>query len=151
MASKKNGSPRHSVVQGFVKEQIDDAQKRLAAFESEAQKVLETIADRAQRSRKDVEGLLQRFNGLEQLRDGLEQLRELNPLDPQSRKAISKKATQARNEVQKKLNQLQTRVVESVGVASQAQVREINREIARLSKKLDSLIGKKPAARAESR
>ena len=40
-------------------------------------------------------------------------------------------------ELRKRLDGLQTKVVEAVGVASQSQVKEINRELSRLSKKLD--------------
>ena len=45
------------------------------------------------------------------------------------------------------------RVIESVGVASQSQVEQINKELVKLSKKLDQLVGKKSTASksAESR
>jgi hypothetical protein len=51
---------------------------------------------------------------------------------------------QLETRVSKRLDQLQTRVVKAVGVASQAQIRELTRELSKLSKKLDSLIGKRP-------
>ena len=38
-----------------------------------------------------------------------------------------------------------------VGVASQSQVQQINRELSRLGKKLDQLVGKKPVAKSEPR
>ncbi len=137
MATKKtNGAaaPRRELG-GFVKEQIDDAQKRLYALEAEAQKVLENLIERGQKSRKEVEALLGRLQGLDQVKEA---------------KKLGKKATQASTEVQKRLNVLQTRVIETVGVASQAQVNQINRELVKLSKKLDTLVGKK-AGKAESR
>ena len=43
----------------------------------------------------------------------------------------------------RQLDVLQNRVVQAVGVASQAQIRAINKELARLSKKLDTLAGKR--------
>ena len=124
-----------------------DAQKKLMAFETEAQKVLENLIDRGQKSRKEVEGLLQRFNGVEKLQGGIEQLRELNPLDAASMKKLGKKANAASQEVRKRIEDLQNKVIEGVGVASQAQVKEINKELIKLSKKLDSLVGKKGAAK----
>lgn len=49
-------------------------------------------------------------------------------------------------EPRKRLDQLQNRVIETVGVASKAQVQQISKELAKLSKKLDLLSGKKSAA-----
>jgi hypothetical protein len=46
-------------------------------------------------------------------------------------------------DVQKKVGLVQRKVVESVGVASQGQVEQLNRELARLVKKVDALVGKK--------
>ena len=47
-------------------------------------------------------------------------------------KELGRKATQAGSEVSKRLDGLQTQVVEAVGVASQAQVKELNRELGKL-------------------
>lgn len=116
----------------FVREQIEDAQKRLLALESEAQKVLQNLIVRGQKSRAEVEALLGRLQGMEQVKEA---------------KKLGKKATAARAQAQKRLNELQSRVIESVGVASGAQVKEINREIAKLSKKIDTLV-KKPASKS---
>ncbi len=58
------------------------------------------------------------------------------------------------SELRKRLDGLQTKAVEAVGVASQAQVKELNRELSRLSKKLDQILPpavKKVATRASSR
>ena len=137
MAGKKASGTANGVATpklgGFMKEQIDDAQKRLYALEAEAQKVLENLIERGQKSRKEVEALLGRLQGMEQVKEA---------------KKLGKKATQATTEVQKRLNVLQTRVIESVGVASQAQVNQINRELVKLSKKLDTLVGKKAPAKS---
>ncbi len=116
----------------FVREQIEDAQKRLVALETEAQRVLQNLVERGQKSRNEVEALLGRLQGMEQVKEA---------------KKLGKKATAARTEVQKRLNVLQARVIETVGVASGAQVKEINRELAKLSKKIDALV-KKPAAKS---
>ena len=132
---KKNGK---SNLQVFVKEQIEDAQKRFAHFEGEAQRVLEGLVVRAKESRKELEELVQRFNGVEQIKDRLDHLKDL---------PLIGKANESLAEVHRRLSSVQTKVVESVGVASQAQVNQINRELVKLSKKLDSLVGKKGAAK----
>jgi hypothetical protein len=129
-SGKKNGRTN---LQLFVKEQIEDAQKRFAYFEGEAQKVLENFVDRAKESRK---GLLERFNGVEQIKGSLDHLKDMHLIE---------KANESIAEVQRLLVAVQAKVVESVGVASQAQVSQINRELMKLSKKLDALAGKKTA------
>jgi ElaB/YqjD/DUF883 family membrane-anchored ribosome-binding protein len=134
--TKKNGRTN---IQMFVKGQLQDAQKRFAYFEGEAQKVLDGLVERAKESRTDLEGLVQRFNGVEQIKGRLDHLKDLNLIE---------KANESLAEVQRRLSALQTKVVESVGVASQAQVNQINRELARLSKKLDTLVAKKAAAKS---
>jgi uncharacterized protein YukE len=121
-ATKRNGK---SNLQVFVKEQLEDAQKRFAHLEGEAQKVFDNLAGRARESRKELEVFVQRFNGFDQLKDRLDQL-----------KGVS-------GDVQKRLTTVQSKVIESVGVASQAQVSQISRELTRVSKKLDTLMGKK--------
>ena len=129
MAGKKNGTTKKNgaalQLPSFMKEQLEDAQKRFVAFEGEAQKVLENLIERGRESRKELETLLTRFQGLEQ------------------------KATKARTDARKRLDKLQNRVIESVGVASQAQVQQLNREIVKLSKKLDQLVPKKAASKGD--
>jgi hypothetical protein len=144
MATSKNGSSSKAStakMESFVKGQLQGAQKRFVGLEKEAEKVLKNLAARGADSRKDLEGLLGRINA-----------GEFNPLDSARVQQLGKKANQAGAEVKKRLDGLQTRVVEAVGVASQTQVKEINRELGKLSRKLDSLIsGKKPGAKSEPR
>jgi DNA repair exonuclease SbcCD ATPase subunit len=132
--AKRNGRSNFQV---FVREQIEDAQKRFAHFEGEAQRVLERLVERAKESRKELEELVQRFNGV-QIKDRLDHLKVL---------PLIEKANESLAEVHKRLSAVQTKVVESVGVASQAQVNQINRELMKLSKKLDTLVAKKGGAK----
>jgi uncharacterized protein YukE len=145
MATSKNGSSSSKAtttqLETFVKGQLLEAQKRFAGLEKEAEKVLKNLAARGADSRKELEGLLGRINA-----------GEFNPLESERVQQLGKKANQAGAEVKKRLDGLQTRVVEAVGVASQTQVKEINRELNKLSRKLDTLItGKKPASKSEPR
>jgi hypothetical protein len=51
--------------------------------------------------------------------------------------------------MKKRFDALQGRIIEVSGMASQAQIRELNKELHRLAKKVDVLIEKKkPEARA---
>src|SRR5262245_58368902 len=99
----KNGK-----VQEFVKEQMEEAQKRFQAIEGEARKAL---------------GALRRFNA-----------KDLKFLENPSAtvKQISKKAEAATTQMKKRFDDLQSRLIEVSGVASQAQIRELNKELHRL-------------------
>jgi uncharacterized protein YukE len=134
-----NGKARN--LETFVKQQLGGAQKRLEGLEQEANKVLRTLKARSMGPAREVEKLLGQLN--------TETL-----LDSAKVKELGRKATQVGSEVRKRLDGLQTRAVEAVGVASQAQVKELNRELSRLSKKLDQILPpavKKAASRAASR
>lgn len=114
-------------VQKFVKGQLAEAQKRWAALESEANKAVKNLVAKGTESRKELEGLFSKLQTVE----------------------LSKRANDASTGLKKKLDGLQTRVVEAAGVASQSQVKALSRELGKLSRKLDSLAGKKgkPEAR----
>ncbi len=115
---------------------LEEAQKRFQGLETEAQKLVKDLKVRGEASRKDVEALLAKLDG-----------KELNQLLEHPRvKELGRKANQASTSLRKRLNGLQTRVVETTGVASQAQVKEIRRELSKLSKKLDELVGSATSA-----
>ena len=123
-------------VQGFVLGQFGIAQKRLVAFEAEAEKVLKNLIARGQDSRKELDALLERVSAAE--------LKVLNG----SLRELVKRAQDVSTEARKKLEEFQARVLEVAGVASQTQVRALNRQLGKLSKRLDTLVGGKPDARA---
>jgi uncharacterized protein YPO0396 len=122
-------------VQGFMKGQLNVAQKRLGAFEAEAEKVLKNLIARGQDSRKELDALLERLSAAE--------LKVLNT----SLRELAKRAQDVSQDARKKLEEFQARLFEVAGVASQNQVRALNRQLGKLSKRLDSLTGK-PDARA---
>jgi polyhydroxyalkanoate synthesis regulator phasin len=123
-------------VQGFVKGQFTVAQKRLVAFEAEAEKVLKNLIARGQDSRKELDALLERLSAAE--------LKVLNG----SLRELAKRAQETSAEARKKLEEFQARVLEVAGVASQTQVRALKGQLNKLSRRLDSLTGEKPDARA---
>jgi hypothetical protein len=134
-----NGKTRN--LETFVKQQLQGAQKRFVGLEHEAEKVLRNLKTRSRGPAREVEKLLGRINP-----DAL--------LDNPKVKELGRKATQVSSELRKRLDGIQTKAVEAVGVASQAQVKELNRELSRLSKKLDQILPasvKKVTSRATNR
>jgi hypothetical protein len=130
-----NGNGKATQIQGFVRGQLEEAQKRLAAIEAEAEKALKEIVAKGKAQRKELEGMLVRLKAGELF-------------DP---KVVKQWAEQAGVDVLGRLDALQSRVAEAAGVATQQQVKEIHEELGKLSKKLDALSGKKPAGKAETR
>ncbi|MDY7230889.1 hypothetical protein [Hyalangium rubrum] len=120
-----NGKSRN--LESFVKQQLEGAQKRFGDLEQEAGKVFRTLKARSKGQAREVEKLLGQINS-----DAL--------LENPKVKEFGRKATQVSTDLRKRLDGLQTKAVEAVGVASQAQVKELNRELSRLSKKLDQLL-----------
>ncbi len=135
MAAKSVKSKKD--LQQFLKGQLVDAQKRFHALETDAEKALKDLVVRGKESRKDLQGLINRLNTTD--------LTLNTVLDNTTVKQISKKAEQAGNQMKKGLDGLQSRLVQASGVASQQQVKELKGELNRLSKKIDALVGKKPA------
>lgn len=122
-------------VQGFVRGQFGIAQKRLVALEAEAEKVLKNLIARGQDSRRELDALLERLSATE--------LKVLNG----SLRELVKRAQDVSQDVRKKLEEFQERILEVAGVASQTQVRALNRQLSKLARRLDHLSGK-PDARA---
>jgi hypothetical protein len=116
-------------VQAFVKGQWLEAQDRLHTFESEAQKVIKDFLTRSKESRKDLDDLLKKWE----------------PLANPSLRELGRKAEAAGEELKGLMDNLQSRVIALVGVASQSQVADIAKELSRLSKKVDALSAKKTA------
>ena len=106
MAGRGNG--KNGAIQVFMKEQLEEAQRRIETFEADAEKVVKQLIARGKQQRRELDGL--------------------------------------RTHVRRRWGSLQARVVQATGVATQAQVKEINRELGKLSKKLDGLIGRRPTA-----
>jgi hypothetical protein len=120
-----NMAAKTKQVQDFVKEQFEEAQKRIVAIEGEAKKALGNLVAKGKESRKELRGVLKRFNA-----------KDLKFQD------FGKKAEEA-------IDAIQTRLIQVSGVASQSQIKELNKELHRLAKKVDGLLDKKkPEARA---
>ncbi|MCC6333265.1 MAG: hypothetical protein IT380_04650 [Myxococcales bacterium] len=108
-------------VQDFVVVQLEEARKRIQSFEKE-------LVKRGRTQQKELESVISSIRSGKQL------------------KKLEKQASAASGEVRKRLDGLQTTVLDALGVASRDEIRQIHREIARLSKRVDTLITKKPTA-----
>ncbi len=111
-------------VQSMVLHQLEDAKKRLVHFEKE-------LVKRGRAQQKEIEHLIKG-------------VRTGKPL-----KQIEKQAAAAGTEVKKRLDGLQEQVLGVLNIASRSEIAELNRELVRLSKKIDTLASKKsPVASA---
>ncbi|MDP1828710.1 MAG: hypothetical protein Q8L48_35930 [Archangium sp.] len=110
-------------VQNLVLGQLEDARKRLVHFEKE-------LVKKGRAQQKEIESLIKGVRSGKQL------------------KQIEKQAVAVGAEVKNRLNGLQDQVLAVLGVASHDEIVELNRELVRLSKKVDLLLSKKPTASA---
>ncbi len=110
-------------VQNLFLGQLEDARKRLQSFEKE-------LVKRGKAQQKEIETLIKG-------------VRTGKPL-----KQLEKQVGAVGGEVKKRLDGLQDQVLAALGVASHDEIVELNRELVRLSKKVDLLIAKKPTASA---
>lgn len=110
-------------VQNLVLGQLEDARKRLVHFEKE-------LVKKGRAQQKEIESLIKGVRSGKQL------------------KQIEKQAVAVGTEVKNRLNGLQEQVLAVIGVASHDEIVELNRELVRLSKKVDLLLAKKPTASA---
>jgi hypothetical protein len=142
-------------VETFLKAQLAVAQKRFGELEGEAQKAVKTLEGEAQKAVKTLES-----RGQEAAKEAQALWTKLQAgellTDPRV-KELGKKVDAAGTELRKRLDGLQTKVVEAVGVASQAQLKDLNKELAKLSRKVDALLkpvrrvgGSKPASSSSS-
>src|SRR5689334_20342200 len=116
MATKPAHKPQG--IQDFVVGQLEEARKQIVRFEKE-------MVTRGKQQRKELESLISRVKSGKEI------------------KALKSQANEVSHEVKHKLEGLQGKLVQAVGVASQSQVKQINKELTRLSKKLETLISKK--------
>lgn len=120
--AKKQASAQSPVVevQAAVIAQLEEARKRVVAFEKE-------LVKRGRAQQRELEGLIR-------------ELRAGKPV-----KQLEKQANAAGHEVKKRLDGLQDQVLGALGVASKQEITQLNRELARLSKKVDALVSRKQA------
>ena len=129
----------------FMREPFEAAQARLAEFEEEAQKVFKGLVEKGKESRKEMAGLVQRLSsqdwGMEELRDRVTKLRTQGM---ERASGLANKAGSFRIDAMDRLEELQSKVIEFLGVASREQVEELSLELERLARRLDKSERRKP-------
>ncbi|MEW6431798.1 MAG: hypothetical protein AB1730_09850 [Myxococcota bacterium] len=108
-------------VQDFVVAQLEEARKRIQAFERE-------LVKRGRAQQRELENVIKSIRSGRQL------------------KVLERQATAATSEVKKRLDALQTSVLGALGVASREEMQQIHRELARLTKRVDTLVSRRPTA-----
>ncbi|AKQ67020.1 hypothetical protein A176_003932 [Myxococcus hansupus] len=140
-AAAKSGLAQN--VESFLKTQLAQAQKRIEELEGEAGKVVKTLESRGQEAAKEAQALWTKLQAGELLTDP--RVQELRARANAASTELTQRVDAAGTEIRKRFDGIQTRVVEAVGVASQAQLKDLNKELAKLSRKVDSLL--KPVRR----
>lgn len=133
----KNGKQKD--LQHFVMGQLQEAQKRFVALEKDAEKAINQLVSRGKESRKDLEKLINKVSS-----------GDIAIFDTATVKDLTKRAEVAGNQMKKRLDHLQTRMIQASGVATQHQMKELRSELNRLAKKIDA-IGKPAQPKPEVR
>jgi len=123
-----------------MKDSIEQAQARLEAFEKEASKVLEELRARSKSSRKDLAGLLEKFQAGELFENA-------RSTEKHVEKQLRARANRLSDEVAERLAMVQDAVLRFVGLASRDQVEDLVSELERISKRLEKLTKLKPVAK----
>lgn len=122
----KNGKQKD--LQHFVMGQLQEAQKRFVSLEKDAEKAINQLVSRGKESRKDLEKLINKVSS-----------GDIAIFDTATVKDLTKRAEVAGNQMKKRLDHLQTRMIQASGVATQHQMKELRSELNRLAKKIDAL------------
>jgi DNA-binding MarR family transcriptional regulator len=108
----------------IVREQVQFVQSRLSDFQKDAEKALKELAEKGRESRKEIDRLLSRL----EKKGWAERPGEL-----------AGKAKDFGTELASHLDELQSKAIEFVGVASRDQVETLAREIKKLATKVETL------------
>ncbi len=131
----------------FILEPLQAAQAQLEAFEGEAQRVLKVLIQRGKASQKDIAQVVQRLRRSDllhnvwkqdwrpaQVKDRLKKLREISMERAQEWRD---KADTLRAEALETLVGMQGKAVNLLGAASNEQLKELSRELHKLSRRLE--------------
>jgi hypothetical protein len=113
-----------------MRESLEQAQARLIGIEDEAQRVFKEIIDRSKTSRKEMASMMAKLNGGELF-------------DKKTVKQWQGKARHVSADFIHRFEDLRSRAITYAGVASRDQVDELAKDLDKLSRKLDKLMGAK--------
>jgi hypothetical protein len=121
----KGAQAREHGVQAFVASQLEEARRRFDQYEKD-------LLELGLGQQRELEAVLARVRSGRDLRK------------------LGQRASVAATEVRRRLDLVQGQVLSVLGVASQDQIREINRELSRLSKRVELLLKKGSPATAKA-
>ena len=116
----------------LVKDTLGEAQKRFAVLEKEAQLLAKDFVSRSRAAQKDL------AKELERLQKRGAQWMDTRGID-RGFDRVRGRAKELSGEVRGRLEELQTSVLNLVGVASHEQVEAVSNELRRLAKKVDGM------------
>ena len=118
----------HQTLPVFVKDTIGEAQKRLSALEKEAQKLAKEFITRSRAAQKDFTRELEKI-----------QKRGSEIIDDPRIREFRGRAREFSGDILGRLEELQSAILNLVGVASKEQVDAVSGELRRLAKKVDGM------------
>lgn len=150
-------------VESFVKDQLADARQRLTVVEVEAAQVATRAEKAAQKAVKQVTTRANKVanqaekaadKAVKDLRAGAKKgqkeakalLKGNGLLDLAPVKGFFEKAQGAGGDLLKGIQSLQDRAFKATGVASQSDLKQLSRDVSRLTKKVDALLKQKGQA-----
>ncbi len=143
------GKSNNLNVSEFLREPREATQARLAEFEKEAQKLFKDMMQKGRESRKELAVLVRRLSKqdwtMDELRGRATKLREHGMVRAEElREHGTKRALELRGRVEafrfgamEKLEDLQTKAVAFLGVATREQVEVLSKELEQLARRLD--------------
>jgi hypothetical protein len=125
-------------VPDLVREQLLAAQARVEVFEGEAKRVIEDLMARGRASKRELEQLLHRLAKQDwSLPEVKQRMEKLQAHGMERAVEWRDKAEAFRMEALERTMELQSHLVQFLGVASREQVEELSRELDRLARRLD--------------
>ncbi|MBI5546368.1 MAG: hypothetical protein HY901_20975 [Deltaproteobacteria bacterium] len=112
------------------RDSLEQAQARLTNLEEEAQKVVQEMLERSKASRKEMANLISKLNSGEFL-------------DRETVKEWQGKARHVSADLAHRFEDLRSRAIAYAGVASRDQVDDLARDLDKLSRKIDRILGAK--------
>lgn len=152
MTETRSENSRTEKVREFLREPLAAAHERIGQLEEEAQRVIKDLMNRGRASRKDIEHIVARLSRQDwtfpEMKQRLEKLREQGVERAAEWRG---RAETFRAEALERMLDLQTRAVSFLGVATRDEVRELSKEIDRLSRRIEKAVkGRRPRKNGRS-
>jgi polyhydroxyalkanoate synthesis regulator phasin len=133
----KNGAKSAIKVPEFLKDQLAQAQARIALLEEGAEKALKELVKKGRASKKELEAVLVKLSKDDRLADFKVKLEKLQRTGAVRAEEWKDRAETFRAEALERIVELQGKAVSFLGVATKDEVDELHRELDRLAKRFE--------------